>query len=86
MGNPSGLALSITEKFCHLAKQTQRGPDGSIAGDLVDFSDYDLVVQMATWQKVDPDCKWASVAGGNIVIDRAAVVWINTGHHLDGEN
>jgi len=41
---------------------------------------------MATWQKVDPDCKWASVAGGNIVIDRAAVVWINTGHHLDGEN
>ena len=62
------------------------GPDGSIAGELVEFSDYDLVMQPSAWQKVDPDCKWASIVGNNIVIDKTAVVWIEKGWGIHGRN
>ena len=57
-----------------------------IAGELVEFSDYDLVMQPSAWQKVDPDCKWASIVGNNIVIDKTAVVWIEKGWGIHGRN
>ena len=52
------------------------GADMSIAGRLVDFSDYDLLLSPTRWQKVPAICSWAKPDGSNIVIDRASIIWM----------
>ena len=51
------------------------GPDGITAeGRLVDFSDYDIVLNANF--VVPPDCFWVRVDKNNIIISRNKVVWL----------
>ena len=51
------------------------GPDGITAeGRLVDFSDYDIVLNANF--VVPPDCSWVRVDKNNIIISRNKVVWL----------
>ena len=51
------------------------GPDEDVCGQLVNFSDYDLVVHPAPQQILCSGYKWASAIGSHIIIDRSAIVW-----------
>ena len=51
------------------------GPDKDVCGQLVNFSDYDLVVHPAPQQILCSGYKWASAIGSHIIIDRSAIVW-----------
>ena len=52
------------------------GPGCMFDGKLVDFSDYDLVVESPYQQFIPADCKWARWNGNHIIVDRSAVVWV----------
>ena len=45
-------------------------------GKLVDFSDYDLVISPGSPCTISDGCRWASMIGGNIVIEREAISWM----------
>ena len=51
------------------------GPDEDVCGQLVNFSDYDLVVHPAPQQILCSGYKWASAIGSHIIIDRSAIAW-----------
>ena len=46
----------------------------SIKGHLVDFSDYDIVLEAST--PVPVGCSWATTEGRNIVIDQGNIIWL----------
>ena len=45
-------------------------------GELVDFNDYDMVILPSGPYSISDDCKCASIAGDNIIIDREAIAWM----------
>ena len=47
-------------------------------GELVDFNDYDMVILPSGPYSISDDCKCASIAGDNIIIDREAIAWMKT--------
>lgn len=55
------------------------GPDGDVCGQLINLSDYDLIVRPSTRQTLYAGCKWACIIGDKIVIDRSAVAWTKEG-------
>ena len=52
------------------------GPDADISGELVEVTDYDLVIEPSAQQLIPADCKWVSRDGGRIIIERSAITWI----------
>ena len=52
------------------------GPDADISGELVEVTDYDLVIEPSAQQLIPADCKWVSRDGSRIIIDRSAITWI----------
>ena len=52
------------------------GPDTAIIGQLVEYTDYDLVMAPNTKLRLPRKCQWARRDGKRIIIDRAAIVWM----------
>ena len=52
------------------------GPTGMFNGQLVDFSDYDLVIEPSAQQIIPADCKWVSRSGNRVIIDRSTITWM----------
>ena len=64
--SPDTLVGKKTKTYC---------PDGvAIEGRLVDFSDYDIVLEAST--PVPVGCSWATTEGRNIVIDQGNIIWL----------
>ena len=55
------------------------GPDGDVCGQLVSFSDYDLIIRPSAQQILHDECNWACMTQNHIVIDRSAVAWTKVG-------
>ena len=52
------------------------GPDTAIIGQLVEYTDYDLVIELSAQQPSPMERKWAGKDGKHIIIDRSAIVWV----------
>jgi len=52
------------------------GPDTAIIGQLVEYTDYDLVMAPNTKLRLPRKCQWVRRDGKRIIIDRAAIVWM----------
>ena len=52
------------------------GPDTAIIGQLVEYTDYDLVMAPNTKLCLPRKCQWVRRDGKRIIIDRAAIVWM----------
>ena len=52
------------------------GPDTAIIGQLVEYTDYDLVMAPNTKLRLPRKCQWARRDGKRIIIDRTAVTWM----------
>ena len=52
------------------------GPDAAIIGQLVEYTDYDLVIELSAQQPSPMERKWAGKDGKHIIIDRSAIVWV----------
>ena len=52
------------------------GPDADIAGELVEVTDYDLVMAPNSGLRLPRKCQWARRDGKRIIIDRTAIVWM----------
>ena len=52
------------------------GPDTAIIGQLVEYTDYDLVMAPNAGLCLPRKCQWARKDGKRIIIDRAAIVWM----------
>mgnify|MGYP006865384099 CR=1 FL=1 len=52
------------------------GPNAAIIGQLVEYTDYDLVMAPNTKLRLPRKCQWARRDGKRIIIDRAAIVWM----------
>ena len=52
------------------------GPDADIAGELVEVTDYDLVMAPNAGLHLSRKCQWARRDGKRIIIDRTAVTWV----------
>ena len=52
------------------------GPNADIAGELMEVTDYDLVIEPSAQQLIPADCKWVSRDGGRIIIERSAITWM----------
>ena len=52
------------------------GPDADIAGELVEVTDYDLVVAPNAGLHLPRKCQWARRDGKRIIIDRTSIVWM----------
>ena len=52
------------------------GPDTAIIGQLVEYTDYDLVMAPNTKLRLPRKCQWARRDGKRIIIDRASIVWM----------
>ena len=52
------------------------GSDTAIIGQLVEYTDYDLVMAPNTKLRLPRKCQWARRDGKRIIIDRAAIVWM----------
>ena len=55
------------------------GPDGDVCGQLVSFSDYDLIIRPSAQQILHDECNWVCMTQNHIVIDRSAVAWTKVG-------
>lgn len=52
------------------------GPDADVVGQLVEYTEYDLVMVQNTEQRLPRKCRWARRNGDCIIIDRSAIVWM----------
>ena len=52
------------------------GPDTAIIGQLVEYTDYDLVIELSAQQPSPMERKWGGKDGKHIIIDRTAVIWV----------
>ena len=53
------------------------GPDKDVSGRLVDFSDYDLIMEPKAGLRLPAKChQWARRDGSHIIIDRTAITWM----------
>ena len=52
------------------------GPDTAIIGQLVEYTDYDLVMVSNADLRLPQQCQWARRDGKHIIIDRTAVIWV----------
>ena len=52
------------------------GPDTAIIGQLVEYTDYDLVMAPNTKLSLPRKCRWVRRDGKRIIIDRTAIVWM----------
>ena len=52
------------------------GPDTAIIGQLVEYTDYDLVMAPNTKLSLPRMCRWVRRDGKRIIIDRTAIVWM----------
>ena len=52
------------------------GSDTAIIGQLVEYTDYDLVMAPNTKLRLPRKCQWVRRDGKRIIIDRAAIVWM----------
>ena len=52
------------------------GPDTAIIGQLVEHTDYDLVMAPNAGLRLPRKCQWARRDGKHIIIDRTAVIWV----------
>ena len=52
------------------------GPDTAIIGQLVEYTDYDLVMAPNADLRLPRKCQWARRDGKHIIIDRTAVIWV----------
>lgn len=53
------------------------GPDKDVSGCLVDFSDYDLIMEPKAGLRLPAKChQWARRDGSHIIIDRTAITWM----------
>lgn len=52
------------------------GPGNAFSGQLIEFSDYDLVIEPSSQQSPPVDCTWASIDGNRVIIDRTSIVWM----------
>ena len=52
------------------------GSDTAIIGQLVEYTDYDLVMVSNADLRLPQQCQWARRDGKHIIIDRTAVIWV----------
>ena len=52
------------------------GPDTAIIGQLVEHTDYDLVMAPNAGLRLPRKCQWARRDGKHIIIDQTAVIWM----------
>ena len=52
------------------------GSDTAIIGQLVEHTDYDLVMAPNAGLRLPRKCQWARRDGKHIIIDRTAVIWV----------
>ena len=52
------------------------GPDTAIIGQLVEYTDYDLVMVSNADLRLPQQCQWARRDGKHIIIDQTAVIWM----------
>ena len=52
------------------------GPDTAIIGQLVEYTDYDLVMAPNAGLRLPRKCQWARRDGKHIIIDQTAVIWM----------